>query len=146
MTPLVVDASLAVKWLVREHDTREANHLMDAWRSQGVIPLAPIWCRLEVANILLKRVHDGLLHLLDAKDNLRELPRFVDLVDTDPALSERALELALHLRLRTIYDVHYLALAEHLGCELWTADGQFWRAVHPDFPFVKWLGNVRVET
>ncbi len=37
-----------------------------------------------------------------------------------PNLHRRALELASQLKQGAVYDAHYLALAESLGCELWT--------------------------
>ena len=42
---------------------------------------------------------------------------------------------------RTFYDSTYLALAEHLGCEFWTADGRFYNAVKDSLSFVKWLAH-----
>ncbi len=54
----------------------------------------------------------------------------------------RALTLARRHNSRSIYDFQFLALAEELECELWTADYRFWRAVRETFTFVKWLGNV----
>jgi predicted nucleic acid-binding protein len=39
--------------------------------------------------------------------------------------AERAIEIAALTGQRASYDSHYLALAERLGCELWTADDRF---------------------
>jgi predicted nucleic acid-binding protein len=41
------------------------------------------------------------------------------------------------------YDSHYLALAEMLGCELWTGDRRLYNAVKDELPWVKWLGDYR---
>ena len=43
-------------------------------------------------------------------------------------LMEELLELASGLNQRTIYDAHYLALAETLDCEQWTTDKKSFRA------------------
>ena len=59
-----------------------------------------------------------------------------------PQLHSRALELASELGQGAAYDCHYLALAESLGCELWTADDRFHRAASPAFPFVHALSEV----
>ncbi len=48
-----------------------------------------------------------------------------------PHLYSRALELAGRLRQGAACDAHYLALAETLGCELWTADEKFYRTASP---------------
>jgi predicted nucleic acid-binding protein len=45
-------------------------------------------------------------------------------------LHRRALELAQSLSLPATYDAHYLAVAEDLQAELWTADRRLFR--HPE--------------
>ena len=45
------------------------------------------------------------------------------------------------MRQGAVYDSHYLALAETLGCDLWTADERFYRAVSPVAPNVRWVGE-----
>ncbi len=52
-------------------------------------------------------------------------------------LHARALALAARLDLPAAYDAHYLALAEWLGGELWTADGRLARAVGASLPWVR---------
>lgn len=58
-----------------------------------------------------------------------------------PGLHRRAIELAGRFRQRAVYDAHYLALAEDLDCELWTADRRFYEAVYGRSPFVRLLGE-----
>ena len=58
-----------------------------------------------------------------------------------PDIHSRALELASLLRQGAAYDVHYLALAESLGCELWTADERFYRAATAAARNVHWIGE-----
>jgi len=42
----------------------------------------------------------------------------------DPELHKHALKLAQRFSLPATYDAHYLALADQLGAELWTAGWQ----------------------
>ena len=49
----------------------------------------------------------------------------------------RALELAERFSLPAVYDAPYLALAEGLGGEFWTADGALARTVQPAMPWVR---------
>ena len=39
-----------------------------------------------------------------------------------------------------VYDAHYLALADILGCKYWTADESFYRAAAPSAQNVHWIG------
>jgi len=54
----------------------------------------------------------------------------------EPDLHWRAVELAARFSLAAAYDAHYLALAEHLGGEFWTADGRLARMVQASLPWV----------
>ena len=52
-------------------------------------------------------------------------------------LHGQALILADAFGLPAAYDAHYLALAEHHECELWTADRRLLRTVGNSLPFVR---------
>ena len=54
-------------------------------------------------------------------------------------LAERVLEIAVQHG-RSAYDASYLALAEHLGTVMITADHRLFNAVHDAFPDVRLLG------
>lgn len=49
---VVVDASLAVKWIVREPGSNEALGLLEKWIRAGVALSAPPLLLYEVANVL----------------------------------------------------------------------------------------------
>ena len=53
---VVVDASVATKWLVYEADTDRARALARSWARDGVQPVAPFLMPVEVANVLHQRV------------------------------------------------------------------------------------------
>jgi predicted nucleic acid-binding protein len=57
------------------------------------------------------------------------------------ALNMRALELAGQYNLPAAYDVHYLALAEREGCELWTADTRLWNSKKGKCSGVRWMSD-----
>ena len=138
-----MDASLVVKWLVEEEDSRTAVALADSWYSSGMQPVAPPLMAIEVANALYRRVVRGELGVANAARLLENLlASGVELRDT-PGLLSRTLELSLHLRQGAVYDSHYLALAESLNCDLWTADEKLFQSscvLDPERPSV---GRVR---
>ena len=49
--------------------------------------------------------------------------------------------MARQLNQNAAYDAHYLALAQSVGCDLWTADERFYRAASPSIENVRWLGE-----
>lgn len=138
---VVVDASLAFKWLVKETHTVEANALGRLWNSQGTLIAAPYLMPVEVANALHQRVRRGDLTVEAAKQRLESLLASGLELHQPPGLYGKALELASRLGQGAAYDAHYLALAEALGCELWTADERFYRAVSPLVRRVRWVGE-----
>ena len=138
---VVVDASLAVKWLVEEDDSDTAHAALQFWVAQDITRIAPYLMPFEVANVLHRRVLRG---ELNAGDSLRMMALLLESsleLHQPPEIHVRALQLASQLKQNAAYDAHYLALAESLGCELWTADERFYRAASPSIDNVRWLGE-----
>ena len=138
---VVVDASLALKWLLEEDDSNQAQALLESWGREDRRPAAPHLLPAEVTNALHQQVVKGELTVPRAVTLIDDLRSLVDL-HALPHVHGRALELASELGQGAAYDCHYLALAEALGCELWTADERFRRAARPAFPFVHALSEV----
>jgi predicted nucleic acid-binding protein len=142
---VVVDASLAIKWVIQETYTAEARRLLKEWQDDGRELLAPTLFFYEITNVLAKRMRQHQLTLEQANDRLHFL------VETGPTLLQsssihiRALELADDLRFPASYDAHYLALAESRQCEFWTADERLWNSVKGKMNWVRWVGEL-IET
>ena len=138
---VVVDASLALKWLVREEHSDTALALLRFWESQDLRPAAPRLMPFEAANAVHRRVVRGELTVETAAALIENLlSSRLELHET-PNLHRRALELASQLDQGAVYDAHYLALAEILECEMWTADEKFVRAASPVARNLRWLGE-----
>ncbi len=138
---VVVDASLAFKWLVKENHSDKAIALARSWDSDGIRPVAPYLMPVEVANALHRRVVRKELTLETATRLMESLVASgIELRET-PQLHGRALELADRLRQAAAYDAHYLVLAETLECDLWTADEKFYRAASPTAGNLHWIGE-----
>lgn len=131
---VVVDASLVVKWLVIEDDSHIAAALAQSWRSEGIKLLAPYLMVMEVANALHQRVVRGELSVADAALLLEDLLASGIELQDGLHVSGRTFDLSSRLLQGAIYDSHYLALAEPLGCDLWTADERFFRAASASQP------------
>ena len=138
---VVVDASLAVKWLVREEHTDKALAILRVWHDQAVTPTAPHLLPFEVANALHRKVIRGQLSVGDSARMILQLLGSGLALHQTSGLHTRALELASELQQGAVYDAHYLALAEEFDCELWTADQRFHRAASIRAGNVRWLGE-----
>lgn len=113
---LVVDASVAVKWVVAESGTDQAVQLRSSFDF-----LAPELIVAECANILWKKTMRRELAREEALLAARLLTRSdVELVPLQ-GLGEAATALAIDLG-HPAYDCAYLALARERGCRFVTAD------------------------
>ena len=122
---VVVDASVATKWLTPEEGTEAALTLLGT----GEVLHAPDLIYAEVARALARKEQRGeierdLIH--EALASLVALP-----LETRPSrgLILRAAALVSQSNL-TVYDCHYLALASQLGASLATADRALRRAAN----------------
>jgi predicted nucleic acid-binding protein len=117
---LVIDASVAVKWLVLEEMSDVAKEL------SGVPDrlVAPRLIRTEVANALARRTIVGTLTPQEAAHHFNSLRQYLpELINVDDLIAP-ALETACQLR-HPIYDLIYLETARRLDAQLITADRRF---------------------
>ena len=121
MNTVVIDASIAVKWVVEEEGTGEALALRHRSRL-----IAPELLAAECANILWKKVRREELSREEALFAAQLL--YAADVEFRPAhhLLEAATRIAVELD-HPAYDCLYLALAEELDCGFITADERFVR-------------------
>lgn len=114
--PVVVDASVAVKWVVNEDGSAQANAIRE---EDGLI--APSLIAVEIASALWKAVRRGRVTRLDALAALHaSLMAFSGLAPNE-TLHQEALSLALDLG-HPIHDCFYLALARRDDLPIVTAD------------------------
>ncbi|MBM3234681.1 type II toxin-antitoxin system VapC family toxin [Candidatus Poribacteria bacterium] len=141
-----VDASLAVKWVVKESYDEEAAALLEKWRIDKVELIAPAFFEVEVDSIIRKKVVSRKTLTASEGDIAFELLQHLSIKILNlPNQRQRAWELAKELDLPTIYDATYLALSFLRGCEFWTADEKLYNSVKNKLPFVKWLGEYKID-
>ena len=138
---VVVDASLAVKFLIKEDDSDKAHAVLQSWVARDITRIAPHPMHFEVANPLHRRVLHGELNVGDSTRMIARLLESRLELQQPPGLHVRALQLASHLQQAAAHDAHYLVLAESVGCELWTDDERFYRAASPSIENVRWIGE-----
>jgi predicted nucleic acid-binding protein len=125
MRAYVVDASVAVKWLVSEDLSEVAVSLLE----RGASLMAPDLIHAEVANALWAAARRGNLTPADVDEALASFARAPIAVPSPlRGLIPMAFRLATDLD-HPVYDCIYLALALQQGHPLVTADERFLRAV-----------------
>ena len=117
---LVVDASVAIKWFVRETFHSEAFRLL----AHPTDLHAPDLLIAEVTNIAWRKCRLGEIAKGQAAKIAQAIHRGTPLLYPSALFNERALDLAFTLD-HPIYDCLYLACAELLGGRLITADDKF---------------------
>ncbi len=140
-SPVCLDASFLLRLLLDDDQVSQADMLWEAWHREERRLVAPTLLYYEVANALRRYVVRGSLSSAEAQTLLDLALRLdIELVG-DGGLHRRALRLADAFSLPAAYDAHYLALAERLGAEFWTADARLTQAVQDRLPWVHLLGE-----
>jgi predicted nucleic acid-binding protein len=115
--PVVIDASVAVKWFLLEPGSDAATALLEVRDTLS----APDLVLAEVGNVLWKRCRQSLITAEEALSAVGELRRMFSHLYPLPPLAHRATDLSIRLD-HPAYDCYYLALAESLDATLVTAD------------------------
>src|SRR5262245_33713588 len=119
----VLDASVALKWVLPETDSDKADALRTAFVAGTHELVAPDVLPAEVVHGLTRAERKNEIAIGEASlllaDVLTTLPRLIPVV---PHLIARAVDLSSSER-HSAYDCLYMALAEAENCELVTADG-----------------------
>lgn len=117
---IVVDASVAVKWLIAEEGSEAARDLL----SGGELLVVPSLAQLEVPGAVLRKLRAGILDESEARvclelwnDLLKESIRVV----ASESVLDQAVKIAIACT-HPLVDCVYVATAEHCGAKLITAD------------------------
>lgn len=125
MAGVVVDASVAIKWVVEEEGSDAAATLASQELS------APTLLTVECANALWAKARRGELASNQVMERLQALVAApVEWIPVEE-LTESTAELAIQLN-RPVYDCLYLALALRRDWKVVTADRRFAEAVRRD--------------
>jgi predicted nucleic acid-binding protein len=124
MKPLVIDASIAIKWFIPEAGSDAAIELI----SKKHQLLAPDLIRAEVGNIVWKLHRRKFIETEDVYHIVNDfLVMPIDIHDSESLISN-AVEIAVATG-TTVYDSLYLALAVEKGTVMVTADAKLAKAL-----------------
>jgi predicted nucleic acid-binding protein len=139
-SPVVIDASVALK-LVLPNPLRERCRDTVTWlKDEGFELVVPALWAYETTSTLCKAVHFEQLTPDEGRRILAQLDELdIRIVAPGPQHNRQAFERTLQLKRASAYDSYYLALAETLRCDLWTADRRLFNAVN--LPWVHWVGD-----
>jgi predicted nucleic acid-binding protein len=116
---LIVDASVAVKWVLPEVGSERAV----AIRTTDEDLIAPSLACAEIGNAIWRAVLRGNFSAVEARENLKVAIAHYQRIILLEELTDAAMALAIRLK-HPIYDCFYLALAERERCALITADAR----------------------
>jgi len=143
MSYWVVDANIAVNTSLDMTDTLE--RFWDRVDKEQITPCAPRLWLSEVTSAIRFFVSQKEINTDEAGEALRTIHALrIEIIDEDEELSLRALELAGKLGQSKAYDAFYLALAEKLAAEFWTADERLANRCRKDLKlgWVHWVGEL----
>src|SRR5688500_3887506 len=101
----VVDASVAVKWVVAESETADALAFLQRERPKGLV--APDLLVAEVSNVIWKKARRGEIDWLQAIEAARRIGLTMTRFLPSRLLNRRATEIAIEID-HPVYDCLYL--------------------------------------
>ena len=137
---ICVDASLTLKLVLAEPDSPVARSLWADWEERDMDVVSPSLWAYEVTSVIRNKVHRGKITSDEGERAFAIIHKLGVRLIVLPDLHERAWEMAKELNRPAAYDAHYLALAQTLDCEFWTADERLYNAVTDQLPWVRCLG------
>ncbi len=139
LAPVCLDASFLVQLVTHGRFVARAANLWQEWHHQGRELVAPGLIYYEISNALYRYRKADMISAQDAERVLESVLAFSVTIYQDHDLHRRALDLAEEFSLPATYDAHYLALAERLDADFWTADRRLFDAVHETLSWVHLL-------
>lgn len=133
---LCVDANLVLRLVADPSDVR-VQQQWQRWDAERQPLAAPTLLFYEVTNALYRYQRLGVLSAASVRSALKAALALPLQPVGEGELHGRALELAERFSLPAADDAHYLAVAESLGGELWTADARLAHTVQSALTWVR---------
>ncbi len=145
---LVIDANLVASLVLPLPYSSLATRRITAWKQGGIALHAPLLLEYELIAILRKAVIADWLTTDVAVEAMKKVTNLNILcVPPTVELHKHALLWAEQLGHSKTYDAHYLALADQLRAELWTADRRLANgARQAGAAWVHWIGESELSS
>lgn len=142
--PVVIDASFCLSILLNHPLQKASLVVADTMKREGMQMVAPSLWAYETTSSICKAVHFQMVTVDDAEQILFLLEDLgVRLIPTDEIDKKQVFNLTMRLNRSAAYDSYYLALAESLKCDLWTADKKLYQvAQNNDMAWVRHVSEV----
>jgi predicted nucleic acid-binding protein len=141
----VLDASVALKLVLAEAFSDQAEALLTTTLTAGQAVCGPPSLPLEILSALYQRARRGdpatAITLQEAEQYLAQFLALPIAVVSPPDLYLHTFAFARTHGLARTYDAVYVVLAQLLGVELWTADQSLLNALKSAAPWVRWIGD-----
>ena len=134
-----VDASVVLMLLLLDKLTPQAQTLWQRWVREEIEPVTAPLFFAEVTSVLREHVYNGHLQTEDGEATFSKFMALAVRSISPQDLQPQAWLLAKKYNRPRAYDTQYLAVANGLGCDLWTADRRLVNSVNA--PWVRWLGD-----
>jgi predicted nucleic acid-binding protein len=138
---IAVDANLVVRAVLPANVEPAILERFASWRQSQVPIIAPDILLPEAVSVIRRGVFDRWISEAEGRQAVDDLFRLgVEIIPGDISLCQDALAWAGQLGQSRAYDGFYLAAAERMGAQLWTADEKLRnRAVQLGVSWVQWF-------
>lgn len=146
MSDVIIDSGILIaSSLVDEPLSNIAQGFLLNQTQQEMQFNAPQLLRAELVAVLRKAVFQKRIAHEEGRTLVTKLLRYPIQYHEDDTLLIQAYEIARRFNLPRAYDSQYLALAERLNCEFWTADETLYNSISARFSHIRWLGNFKAK-
>jgi predicted nucleic acid-binding protein len=142
---LVIDSSVALKWILRDEEAlAEADLLLQDLLTGKLTFSVPTLFDYEITNVLKVAVARDRISELNAQLALEKFGLYtIERVNFLP-LQDATFKLAVKHN-RSAYDSAYVALAQTRGVWFFTGDKRLFNAVNHSLDWVKWIGDYQFD-
>ncbi|NEU73337.1 type II toxin-antitoxin system VapC family toxin [Hassallia byssoidea VB512170] len=139
---LCLDTSVWIPYLVPEIYQPQARIIVEEALSLNLRLVAPAFAWAEVGSVLRKKTRMQVITTEEAQgffEDFCELP--IDYIEVEE-IRAKTWEIAEQYKLPTLYDAAFLACAESISAEFWTADAALVKQLIPRPGYLREMGKM----